>query len=62
MWQFTFIAISKCVAVYVEGVVAEEQEAEPGLERVDGDDQQDPDNPTLFSRILVVYQVLVNLE
>ena len=62
MWNLTFIAISECVAVDVEGVVAEEQEAEPGLERVDGNDQQDPDDPTLLSRILVVYQVLVNLQ
>ena len=58
----TFIAISQRVAVDVERVVPEEEETEPGLERVDGNDQEDPDDVTLLRRILVVYQVLVDLK
>ena len=57
----TFIAVPEGIAVDVEGVVSEEEQAEPRLERVDGNDQQNSDDPTLFSWILVVYQVLVNL-
>ncbi len=58
----TFIAISQSVAVDVEWVVSEEEEAEPRLERVDRDDQQDPDDVALLGWILVVYQVLINLQ
>ena len=58
----TFIAVPECIAVDVEGVVSEEEQAEPRLERVDGNDQQNSDDPTLFGWILVVYQVLVNLK
>jgi hypothetical protein len=58
----TFIAISQSVAVDVERVVSEEEEAEPRLERVDRDDQQDPHDVALLRWILVVYQVLINLQ
>ena len=57
----TFIAVPECIAVDVEGVVSEEEQAEPRLERVDGNNQQNSDDPTLFGRILVIYQVLINL-
>ncbi len=62
MMCLTFIAISQSVAVDVEWVVSEEEEAEPRLERVDRDDQQDPDDVALLGWILVVYQVLINLQ
>jgi hypothetical protein len=57
----TLIAISECIAVNVEGAVSEEEEAEPRLERVDGNDEQDPDDVALLGRVLVVDQVLVDL-
>jgi len=62
-WEgvLTLVAVPESIAVDVEGAV-EEEEAQPGLEGVDRNDEQDPDNITLLSRVLVVDQVLVDLE
>ena len=42
------------IEVDVVVVVAEEEEGKPGLKSVNWDDEQDPDNPTLFRRIGVI--------
>lgn len=58
----TFIAVSDCVKVHVELLVGEEQEAEPGVESVDGDNEEDPDNVPLFVGRTVVAQMHVDLN
>ena len=58
----TFVAISDRVEVDVVGVASEEQETEPGLEGVDGNDEENPDNPSLLSPICVAAKVLINLR
>ena len=47
----TFIAISDCVEVDVVRVAAEEEETEPRLEGVDGNDEKDPNYPSLLGRV-----------
>ncbi len=37
--RITFVAISDSVEVDIVGVASEEEETEPGLERVDGHDE-----------------------
>lgn len=58
----TFIAVSDCVKVDVILLVGEEQEAEPGVKGVDGDDEEDPDDVPLLVRRAVVAQVHVDLN
>ena len=41
--------------------MAEEEETEPGLECVDRNHEEDPDDPALFCRVCVVPQILVDL-
>ena len=41
--------------------MAEEEETEPGLECVDRNHEEDPDDPALFCRVCVVSEVLVDL-
>ena len=42
------------IEVDIVVVMAEEKEGEPRLKSVNWDDEQDPDNPTLLSRIGVI--------
>ena len=42
-------------------LVVEEQEREPGLERVDRHDEEDPHDPALLRGVSVVAEVLVDL-
>ena len=53
------VTVPDRVEVDVEIVVTEEEETDPGLESVDGDDEEDPDNPSLFSRVGVVPEILI---
>ena len=41
--------------------MAEQEETQPGLECVDRNDEEDPDDPALFCRVCVVSEVLVDL-
>ena len=41
--------------------MAEQEETQPGLERVDRNHEEDPDDPALFCRVCVVSEVLVDL-
>ena len=50
----TFVAVTNCVEVDVVVVVIEEQQAEPRVERVDWDDEEDAHNPALLVRTRVV--------
>ena len=50
----TFVAVTNCVEVDVVVVVVEEQQAEPGVERVDRDDEEDAHDPPLLVRTRVV--------
>lgn len=61
LWPLTFIAVSDCVKVHVVLLVGEEQEAEPRVKRVDGDDEEDPDDVPLFVRGAVIAQMHVDL-
>lgn len=56
----TFVAIPDGVEIDVVIHIVEEK-GEPGIEGIDGHEQQDPHYPSLFCRIAVVSQVLVNL-
>ena len=46
----TFVAVTNCVEVDVVVVVIEEQQAEPRVERVDRDDEEDAHDPALLVR------------
>ena len=41
--------------------MAEQEETQPGLECVDRNHEEDPDDPALFCRVCVVSEVLVDL-
>ena len=56
-----FIAVADSIEVDIEIVVAEEEKTDPGLERVDRNDEEDPDNPSLLSGVGVVAEILVDL-
>ena len=58
----TFVAVPDGVAVDVEVLVVEEEEAQPRLERVDRHDEQDAHDPPLLGRVRVVSEVLVDLK
>lgn len=58
----TFIAVSDCVEVHVILLIGEEKQAEPGVEGVDGDDEQDPDYVSLLVWRAVVTEVHVDLR
>ena len=49
------------VEVDIEIVMAEQEQTQPGLERVDRNHEEDPDDPALFCRVCVVSEVLVDL-
>lgn len=57
----TLIAVPDGVKVYVVLVVGEEKEAEPGVEGVDGNDEEDPHDVPLLPRRAVETQVHVDL-
>ena len=59
--SLTFVAVPDGVAVDVEVLVVEEEQTQPRLERVDRNDEQDPHDPPLLSRVRVVTEVLVDL-
>ena len=61
--QITFLKCYRCqhqqfspdsIEVDVVVVVAKEEQGEPGLESVNWNDEQDPDNPALLRRVRVV--------
>lgn len=58
----TFVAVSDCVKVHVILLVGEEQKAEPGVEGIDGDYEEDPDDVPLFVWRAVVAKVHVDLK
>ena len=58
----TFVAVSNGVEVHVEVLVAEEEQTEPGVEGVDGSDEEDADDPSLLVRAGVVAQVKEDLR
>lgn len=50
----TFVAVSDCVKVHVILLIGEEKKAEPGVEGIDGDYEEDPDYvPLLIWRAVV---------
>lgn len=50
----TFIAVSDCVKVHIILLVGEEKKAEPGVEGIDGDYEEDPNYvPLLIWRAVV---------
>ena len=55
------VTVADSVEIDIEVVVTEEQEANPGLECVDGDDEEDPDDPPLLSGVGVEPEILVDL-
>lgn len=60
--SLTFIAVSDCVKVHVVLLVGEEQEAEPGVKSIDGDNEEDSDDVPLFVWRTVVAQMHVDLN
>lgn len=60
--SLTFVAVSDCVKVHVVLLVGEEQEAEPGVKSIDGDDEEDSDDVPLFVGRTVVTQMHVDLN
>lgn len=58
----TFVAVSDCVKVHIILLVGEEKEAEPGVEGIDGDYEEDPNYVPLFIWRAVVTQVHVDLK
>lgn len=59
--SLTFVAVAHGVKVHVVLVVGEEEQAEPGVEGVDGHDEEDPDDVALLPRGAVEAQVHVDL-
>lgn len=58
----TFVAVAHRVEVDVVLVASEEEEAEPGVEGVDGHNEEDADDVALFLGDGVVPQVCVDLQ
>lgn len=58
----TFVAVPDCVKVNVILLIGEEEKAEPRVEGVDGDYEEDPHDVPLFIRRAVVTQVHVDLN
>ena len=58
----TFVAVSDCVKVHVILLVGEEEQAEPGVEGIDGDYEEDPDYVSLLIWRAVVTKVHVDLK
>lgn len=58
----TFVAVPDGVEVHVVLVVGEEEQAEPGVESIDGNDEEDPHDVTLLPGSTVETQVHVDLR
>lgn len=58
----TFIAVTDSAKVHIVLVVGEEEEAEPGIEGVDGHDEEDAHDVALFVGAAVAAQMHVDLE
>jgi len=56
-----FITVSDGVEVNVVRIAAEEQEAEPRLECIDGHDEENPDYPALLRPVCVAAKILIDL-
>lgn len=48
LYPLTFIAVPDCVKVHIILLVGEEKKAEPGVEGIDGDYEEDPNYVPLF--------------
>jgi len=57
----TFVAVTDGVEVDVVAVIVEEHERQPRVKRIDRNHEQNPNDPSLFTRTRVVTQVLVDL-
>lgn len=44
----TFVTVSDCVKVHIIFLIGEEQKAEPGVEGIDGNYEEDPNYVPLF--------------
>lgn len=60
--MLTFIAVAHRVEVDVVLVAAEEEEAEPGVEGIDGHDEENADDVALLLGDGVIPQVRVDLQ
>ena len=56
------VTVADRIEVDVEVVMAEEQEADPGLERVHGNNEEDPDNPPLLRGVSVESEKMAKTE
>ena len=57
----TLVAVPDSVEVDIVRVASKKEEAEPWLERVDGHNEEDSDDPTLFGTICIAAKILINL-
>lgn len=62
LWLLTFVAVSDRVKVHIILLVGEEEKAEPGVEGIDGDYEEDSHYVSLLVRGAVVTQVHVDLK
>lgn len=63
LWHdFTFVAVSDCVEIDVVLIVGEEEKAEPWVECINGNDEEDSHYVSLLIWRTVVTQVHVDLE
>ena len=58
----TLIAVPDSVEVDVEVIVVEEEQRQPGVQRVDGHEEEDAHDPALLCGVAVAPQVLVHLK
>lgn len=58
----TFVAVSDRVEIHIILLVGEEKKAEPGVEGIDGDYEEDPDYVPLFIWRAVITKVHVDLK
>ena len=56
-----FVAVTDSVEVNIEIIVAKKEKTNPGLKCVNGNYEENSDDPSLFCWICVVSQILVNL-
>lgn len=60
--HYTFIAVSNRVEIDVILVSTDEQQTEPGVKRIDGDDEEDANDVALLVGYRVRPQVRVDLK
>lgn len=58
----TFIAVAHGEKVNVDTLRVEEEQADPGIRRINGHNEQYPNDPALLLRIRVPPQVLIDLQ